>query len=840
MSAIGLMTLFGAPTPSWARPDDRNKSITAQRTSLPPRIDGHLDDAAWQLVPGDDRFTQNFPKETAAPTERTELRIVYDDEALYIAVRCWDRDARSIVRRLTRRDRDTDADKVQIDISSTNDHLSAFHFDVNVSGVKLDGFRFNDTQLNQDWDDILWDAATSQDAAGWSAELMIPLRTLRYDGKVTRFGFQARRIIQRRGEIDEWAYIPRTASGEVAYYGSVEGITGLRAHRLFQLLPYFTTKLTVLSNQAPLNGLYPSWNIGGDVKLGITPALILDATVNPDFGQIEADLVILNLTTFEIFYPERRPFFLEGAELFNTPFTQFYTRRIGHSPDAPTLSGNDQLLQPLPNEQILFAAKLTGLVTRRLTIAALEALTSPASMLVGPTPDRPRSIQLDPLTNFAVLRLRRDFGHNSSIGVTGTTVNRFDGDSSDSVTGLCPDGGAPGTDKRCTHDAYTGGIDVKLTTKGGTWGASAHAVTSLLSRGPTRALYDGTQLGPGAFGWGVNAEAGKYGGEHWLFNVGYLGASPKLHLDDAGYMQQANLHQMHISGSWRTTHPHGALQETELQVGARYNRSWDGAELFRRFYLSWDVRWRSLWETWIECDYDLDHDDNREARDGTFVERVGSSGCDVELRSDSRRKVVVMLGDLTTRTRNGFDTWFYGTLRLRPAPSVELDVIPNLRWSFGDPRWFDTVTASNGNRLYYFGYLDARDFDVTVRGTYTFTPKLSLQIFGQVFIASGHYGPLFSATPDVRTHPRIALRSLTPAAAPDGVSADFREGTINLNAVFRWEFRPGCTLLLVYAHQHQQTGYDPTTEPIARWRFDRFSGGAYSDIVQAKVTFLLD
>ncbi|HWE31622.1 MAG TPA: DUF5916 domain-containing protein, partial [Polyangia bacterium] len=294
--------------------DDRGKRLHATRITVPPKIDGRLDDPAWKEVRPDTRFTQNFPDEGRPPSQRTELYVGYDDRALYIAVRAWDSDARGIVERLTRRDRDSDADKIIIDISSKNDRLTAYHFDVNVSGVLADGVHFNDTDYSGDWDG-LWLGAAHRDANGWSAELAIPFQTLRYEGRRTEFGFEVRRLIQRRQETDEWAYVPRAARGEVSYYGTLDGLAGLHATRLFQIVPYLAAGVYVRSSQDPalINGTQLYGNIGADLKVGLTPALTLDATINPDFGQVEADQVVLNLSTFELFFPEKRPFFLEGV-----------------------------------------------------------------------------------------------------------------------------------------------------------------------------------------------------------------------------------------------------------------------------------------------------------------------------------------------------------------------------------------------------------------------------------------------------------------------------------------------------------------------------------------------
>src|SRR6185312_12278072 len=314
--------------------DDRLKHLRAVRTTVPPTIDGK------------------------PPSQRTELYIAYDDRALYIGVRAWDTDPQGIVERLTRRDRDTDADKIEIDISSKNDRTTAYMFGVNVSGVLQDAVKFNDTDYSADWDG-LWLGATHRDAQGWTAELEIPLKTLRYEGGRTEFGLQVRRYLQRRQEVDEWAYIPRSARGEVSYYGTLDGLAGLHAARLFQIVPYLAAGVYLRYNQDPaiLNGTELYGNIGADLKLGITPALTLDATINPDFGQVEADQVVLNLNTFEVFFPEKRPFFLEGVDIFATPLNLFYSRRIGHAAPPPD-STNYTGLEPQQPGRIYAAAKL--------------------------------------------------------------------------------------------------------------------------------------------------------------------------------------------------------------------------------------------------------------------------------------------------------------------------------------------------------------------------------------------------------------------------------------------------------------------------------------------------
>jgi hypothetical protein len=828
--------------------DERNKRFTATRTTTPPKIDGRLDDPAWAAARVDDRFSQNFPDEGAPASQRTELRVLYDDTALYVAVRCFDDQPAGIVERLTRRDRDTDSDKVQVEISSKNDRVTAYHFDVNVSGVLADGVRFNDTDYSGDWDG-LWLGAAARDALGWSVEFMIPLKTLRYEGRRTEFGFQVRRFLQRRQEVDEWAHTPRNVRGEASYYGILDGLNGLRAARLFQIVPYLAGGLYIRYEQDPalLNGTRLYGNLGGDLKLGITPALTLDVTVNPDFGQVEADQVVLNLTTFEVFFPEKRPFFLEGVDIFATPIQLFYSRRIGRAPPEPY----DYVpIEPMPAGRIWTAAKLSGIVAPRLTVGVLDAVTDapPVTASRDGTTDHALSIRTAPLANYGVLRLKRDVFSHSYVGLMATTVTRFETPfaAAPAAGDTCPDepgvlGGSihPSPVRgRCTHDAYAGGVDAFLVTRDGNWGMRGHVVGSVVSGGPDRSIADGTVIRAGDSGVGLFAEGGKLGGR---LNTGisYRGFSPKLDINDAGYNRQSNLHQLHWEIAWRILKPSSIVLEGNVFAGINVRTSWNGDAILQE--QAWANTWwrfRNFWTTYVEFDYDLDHDDNRETRDGAITERAGGWAFCMFGQSDRRRRVVLDGGGCMSRVRYG--QWFDAqwTLKLRPIPPLELDIVPHATWTFGDPRWFETRENGDGSHTWYFADLESRSFDVTLRGTYTFLPTLTLQAYAQLFIDGGHYGQT-SAITAFGERPRLRLSDFRAAAMPAGDPNDFRDGAINVNVVLRWEFQPGSTLLAVYTHAQSQTDYDPILEGHGRPSFTRFAGGAATDLFLLKLSLLL-
>jgi hypothetical protein len=825
--------------------DDRRKRLHAVRTTNPPVIDGKLDDATWKSVKPDHRFTQNFPAEGRPPSQRTDLYVAYDDRSLYIAVRAWDTDARGIVERLTRRDRDTDADKIEIDISSKNDRTTAYMFNINVSGVLQDAVKFNDTDYSSDWDG-LWLGATHRDADGWSAELEIPLKTLRYEGGRSEFGFQVRRLIQRRQEVDEWAYTPRAARGEVSYYGVLDELDGLHAARLFQIVPYLAAGVYVRYNQqnqdpAVNSGAQLYGNIGADLKLGVTPALTLDATINPDFGQVEADQVVLNLTTFEVFYPEKRPFFLEGVDIFATPLNLFYSRRIGHVAPLPD-SDYYTALDPQVPGRIYGAAKLSGLIAPRLTIGVLDAVTAEqgTTAVRYDAPDRPVRISTDPLSNYAVLRLKRDILSRSYVGLMATAVNRFEttGVEAPRSDDLCSDGDVPSAKGRCTRDGYSVAGDFNLRTPDGNWGALGQVSATVLENGPPRTIDDGTQIRSGTAGVGMALNAGKYNGV-WTGELEYRGWSPGFDNNDMGFNQLANLHHFKPTINYRIIKPTSILLEGSVNATAMIHTDWDFTHILTQVYwVGAFLRFRNFWQIYFEIDHQLDFWDLREARDGTAIERVGGWSAYWFAKTDPRRRVWFQTNGAVERRLHGrmadVATW----LAIRPMPAIELDIIPHGNWTFGDPRWYDTRDNGNGTSTYYFADLDSREFDVTLRGTYTFTPTLTLQAYAQLFVAGGHYGQTIAGVASGRGS-QLAFHDFRPTLMPPDDAPDFRDGAINVNLVLRWEFRPGSTILGVYTHTQGQTDYDPLNEGFGRPSFTRFDQGPGTDLFLIKLSLLL-
>ncbi|HMF43034.1 MAG TPA: DUF5916 domain-containing protein, partial [Polyangia bacterium] len=392
--------------------------IVATRTTQPPVIDGRLDDPVWAAAVPSDAFVQHFPDEGAPPSERTSMRVLYDDRNLYIAVDAEQLNA-PIVKRLARRDSQIPSDGVWIDIDSRRTGVGAFHFAVNAAGMLSDGIHFDDTNYTSDWDAV-WEAKVADTDHGYSIEFRIPLAVLRFSAlPVQDWGFQVRRFIDARQETDDWAFYPRSAATYVPLFGRLDGLRDLQPRHPVEVRPFVLGRVDHSAADVDTT-LNHGWSAGGsaglDARVHVTNELTLDLALNPDFGQVEADTVVLNLSTYETFFPEKRPFFLEGIDTFATPRPLLYTRRIGRQPASPTLGVYQQLVaQPEPSP-LYGAAKLVGTIGARTTVGLISALTGPNDIeILDMTTGARMPVRLDPWTAFNVVRVKRKLAANAEV-----------------------------------------------------------------------------------------------------------------------------------------------------------------------------------------------------------------------------------------------------------------------------------------------------------------------------------------------------------------------------------------------------------------------------------------
>jgi hypothetical protein len=804
----------------FATPPVATPHATAVHVAQSPVLDGRLDDAAWQLAPAADVFTQKSPREGAPPSETTTVRVVYDDEALWIGVDCPQKNA-PVVARLTRRDREVEADWVSVSLDTRRDGKSAFVFEVNAGGALLDAVRFNDGDFSADWDEN-WDARVSVGPHGWSAEYRIPFRILRYQSLPEQsWGFEVRRYVSMKQETDEWALISRAAGGEVSHYGRLDGLVGLSARTPFELRPFAlarvrrqdATSVTIPTlGNTTFTGTLPgvtdfSPSVGLDLKWHATQDLTLDATINPDFAQVEADQLVLNLTTYETYYPEKRPFFLEGTELFATPFQLLYTRRIGRVPPMPTLRPNEQLLDVPQPTMIWGASKLTGRIADGWTVGTVQALTATNTVPVLAPDGSHVARVVAPLSAWNVLRVRRDVGERAYVGLTATNVTHAEstGDypvvSGSPAQALCPASTqaarsttlvTPGS--RCFADAYAGGVDFRWRSEGGDWAAVGQAVASMLDHGPPRTVPDGTVIKPGDVGTGAAGYFGKEGGEHWVGDVWAGYNDRKFDDNDVGYNQRGNAIWDGFDLEYRTLEPWWKLLETHTRLEYWDNESMGGLLLSRGAQANTAGKLSSFWRYFLELHWREARFDDREFGDGTALERAGIVGTDARIQSDTTKPVAVGLhARPQALAHGGYNLYADGDLLVRILPQLDVDVAPTYTANVGEPRY---VTTGSVAGEYLLGHLDAKSLGATLRATYTFAPRLSLTAYAQLFLASGHYSGFltFLSNPN---GPLVHLDDLRPAPPPFS-NPDFEQAALNVNVVLRWEYSLGSLLYLVY------------------------------------------
>jgi hypothetical protein len=800
----------------------RTQLIRAVRVSTSPSIDGKLSEPQWLTAPVFDKFVQQFPEEGSRPSERTEVRVLYDDDNLYVGIICYDSHPERILRQLGRRDRIPASDTVGFAIDSGHGHREAFAFTVNAAGVLQDSLWFQDNQNSDDWDAV-WDAAVSARPDGWSAEFAIPLNLLRFsDAPVQTWGFFVRREIARTHEVIDSVLIPRNANGFVSRFGHLSGLRGLKQKTDIEVTPYLAARGTLRPQfsdpSIPKPRLLdPSIDVGFDLKAAVTRGLTLDATVNPDFGQVEADQVILNLTNFEQFFPEKRPFFTHGLDLFqpvggdvgHTPQTLFYSRRIG-------------LITP-----ILGAAKLTGTAAKGLDIGVLDAFVAGASVPnsdeahpdrgLGYFFSRPLHLGLKdsfpPLNpvpeNYFAAVVKKQVAGNSTLGAVFAAATPIAPRCTEDQANLPDETRPPYCDERGGNAAA---IDWNLRTADSQWVVLGQVDGSQSIAGsPSRALKDGTIIRPGDLGSGGYLSAGKFGGEPFRFDLRYEFASPKLDLNATGFQPNQNVHTLRTALNFVRPSGFGPLRSFNSYLLLEKNWSSDGRFVDRGFAVSagGSAVLRSFHSFGWNTSFDVPQFDIREVGfTGIPYQRPNVAYFSVFGQSDGNRAISAG-GSLGLAWRPNpqlpvSSVGYNGNFRIvvHPHPSLETQLETAIDYTPHGARYVDTI----GSDQFIFGTLDSRLLSLTLRQQLVLTPRLTLQAYAQLFSAFGRYGAFYSAMS--RGQP-IRISDLVPTEYPFDPS--FHTAALNINLVLRWEYRLGSTLFLVYSRSQSALPTPPGT-----------------------------
>lgn len=755
---------------------DTVKSITAVRVNPGVKIDGVLDEEFWQRAPRSGDFTQYQPDEGQPASESTFVMVAYDDEALYVGMQMYDSEPDKIISRLTRRDRYVENDLVNLIIDSYHDHQTAYAFVASVSGTQRDSYYYNDNWNDDSWDAV-WESGTKITPWGWTAEFKIPFHCLRFACEENPvWGFYCSRRIARKNELDRWIYIPEEASGFVSHFGHLKGMQNLKSPRKLEVLPYVVDYLeTEEKRQGNLDGRDFTRNLGFDFKYGITSNMTLDATVFPDFGQVEQDETILNLSTFETWYPEKRPFFLEGFKIFETPFDLFYSRRIGKSPSGYPDDVRYMIERPTATS-ILFAGKITGKTKGGTSIGILEAATEREEAKFRSENGRIAREVVEPEANYFAARIMQDVLKNSTVGLMATAVNQ---------KGSLP--------------AFTGDVDWSLRLHNGDYQCRGQVM--------------GSRTGPDQDGWGAYLEFQKSGGEHiqGSFSAEYLDRG--LDLNHMGFLSRNDYREAWAWVQYRTTKPWWIIRKTWNNLNLGWAENLSGVKLTRGGNFNNSIELVNFWTVGggIWQDYDNMYSD-RETRGGPPAPIPIGQNWWIWLETDARKWYQINpyfeTGDTWDGHFNEYSLW----LTLHPRSNIEFSGGPGYYHSRGVSRWLTYLEDENGNRTDdIFGEQEMERFDMTIRATYTFTRDLTLQVYAQPFMAAVDYKNFKKLVPPDDFE--YVDRTVYDEAEEE---PDFKWKSFNSNVVLRWEYRPGSTLFLVWTQNR-----DTWNQGMGDFRFRR-------------------
>ncbi|HEU4556746.1 MAG TPA: DUF5916 domain-containing protein, partial [Longimicrobium sp.] len=736
-----------------ARADSARRTAAAARVQgRAPAVDGRLDDAAWAAAPVLSGFTQKEPREGEPATERTEVRFLYDDHALFVGARMYSADPARIQAPVSRRDVWEQAETFMVSLDTYHDRRTAYTFAVTAAGTRVDMVHPRDTPDGDVLYSPVWVARTQLDSAGWTAEMRIPLSQLRFNpGQAQTWGVNVRRWIPQKEEDDYWVLVPKSVSGWASRFGELGGITGVRPERRIELAPYVATGASFRQGIDPADPFHEpreaTVRAGADLKVGLGPNLTLDATVNPDFGQVEADPAEVNLSAYETFFSEKRPFFTEGSGLLSGGgATYFYSRRIGGSPRG--VADADFVDRP-SNTTILSAAKLTGRLPSGLSVGVLGALTAPErARTFNLNSDSFGSVDVEPATAYGIVRLQQEIGTGgSTAGFIVTGVHR------------ALEAGTP-LAQRLNRNAFSGAADWNLRLGQGTYevtgsvGFSHQAGDSLailrLQRSSTRYLqrpdadyvtYDPSRT---TFsGYTASLAASKISGKHWLWTVGGDMRSPGFDLNDAGAQSFADYRYVYGELRYRDTKPRGLLRRWDAYITPAAQWNGGGAFTDGELWFDWEATWKNFWRSTFSFLKEPRTQSPTLTRGGPLAGAPSAWAGIVSLQNSTSSKLRWRGRVYYGENEEGRPTYrLSGGVSVRPGTRWQLSVDPNYLRTTPVRQYiatFDGGPAETFGKTYIFSAVERSEFFADVRLNYLFTPDLSLEFWAQPFASSGRY-----------------------------------------------------------------------------------------------------
>jgi hypothetical protein len=801
-----------------------------------PVIDGLSNDDCWNLVEWTTNFTQSQPEENKPPSQETAFKVLYDNENIYLFIRAFDTEPDKISRIMSRRD-NFNGDMVFVEIDSHFDKQTDFLFCASASGAKSDAAMSDDgNNEDDDWNPI-WYMKTSIDDKGWCAEMKIPLSQLRFGMKDQQiWGLQLTRKIFRLQERSQWQYIPKGSPGVIHLFGELTGINNIKPKHQIELMPYTVARTERFEKVQgdPFNtGKLSKFSAGFDGKIALTNDFTLDFTINPDFGQVEADPSEVNLTAFESYFSEKRPFFIEGQNIYQFMPNQsiviqnmssdnlFYSRRIGRYPQYYPSVGDNEYVRMPESTTILGAMKISGKTKKGLSIGILESITSREYALIDSAGVR-RKEEVEPLTNYFVGRVQQDFNKGKTIlGGMFTAVNR--------------DINTPALDFLHTA-AYTAGIDFQHSWKERMWYVAGNAEYSNVKGKPSSILQTQTSSAryfqrPDAkylsvdssltalSGYGGSVKFGKSSKKRLQFETSMTVRSPGLEFNDIGYMRYSDvIHQ----GSWMgyyLRNPFWIFNNFYLNTNLWMYWNFSGKLLSVNHNTNFNSKFKNKWQFNGQFNRQGENLSTTLLRGGPSIIMPGNQSFNLSLGTDNSKKLSSYFGIYHgSGDANSFRTYeYYAEINYQPSNSISISIEPDYYIQRRELQYV-SQTGTSENPAYIFAKLDQKTLGITFRFNYTINPELSIQYYGQPFISAGKYTDFKNITQPQAGKFRDRFHTFSSDEInfneetneyniSDGVgnlsisNPDFNFREFQSNLVVRWEYLPGSTIYLVWSQE---------------------------------------
>ncbi len=826
------------------------REYVTQKTENQILVDGQLNDEAWQIANWKEGFTMYYPYDNRTPSQATQFAILYDDNFMYVAIKAFDDEPEKITRRITRRDK-LDGDYLGIQFDSYNDKQTAYCFSVSAAGTKQDVYISGDGDKSDDsWDPIWW-AETRVVEDGWTAEMKIPFSQLRFVNSYEQtWGIQVERYIHRLEESSMWQAKKRNDPGWVHHFGEMSGIHNIQPKRTFDLYPYVVGSLSSYEKDEDnpfADGSDWKGNVGLDGKVGLTNNLTLDFTINPDFGQVEADPSTVNLSGFELFFQEKRPFFIEGSNIINFPLmigdgdlafeNMFYSRRIGRRPHHNPDTVNNDFARIPDNTTILGAAKITGRTENGLSIGIMESFTAKERAEIRYNDTETRYETVEPATNYSVISLQKDFGGgNTLLGGMLTATNRLIDDEYLNYLHT---------------NAYSGGINFTKYWKDKTWyvmakGAftyvegSAESITEtqlssthLFQRPDAQHLTMDSTLTT-LSGYGGNVFIGKSGGNRLSFIAGLYFKNPGFELNDMGYVRHVDDLISIFWVGYRINEPFSIFKNVGINLNHWSSFDFGGTYLGQGGNINGNATFKNNFSMGGGFNLEGEQTATSHLRGGPSYRLPGSYNTWLWVESDSRKKLIASLNSTFVSGNEDYysQVSFSAGLTYKPMKNIEIEVEPAYTNKEDKQQYVDGI-EHNGGKRYVLGTINQKLLSASLRINYNITPEVSIQYWGQPFFASGAYTDfkyVSDAHNDVftkRYHTYTSTEITRNTSDPDEIilevdegangsldytfkNPDFNTKVFLSNLVARWEYRPGSVLFFVWSQNREHFSSDPT------------------------------